>query len=248
MTHTIGFIGLGMMGMPMATRLAGAGHRLRVADTAPAAVQRFLHANPGATHAAGLADFAGAGVVSTMLPSSDAVDSVVRGTAGSPGLSSILAPDSVLIDMSSSEGHRAGLAGDRFGRGNVARQILFLAVVQPHSHQLEVADDTREQVVEVVRDAARQLPDRFHLAALAHRLFGLFAPRHRPLEVAGDCLPARGRDPLLVRLAHYRNAAERLWGTSPLRHLYAAGPPPPGGAWARHVSSTMTWLAFAQTN
>jgi 3-hydroxyisobutyrate dehydrogenase len=103
MTPTIGFIGLGMMGMPMATRLAAAGHRLLVADTAAAAVQRFLQANPTAAQAARLEEFAGASVVITMLPSSDAVDSVVRGSAASPGLVSILQPDSVLVDMSSSE-------------------------------------------------------------------------------------------------------------------------------------------------
>src|SRR4051812_25019679 len=103
MTSTIGFIGLGMMGMPMATRLAAAGHRLLVADTAAPAVQRFLQAQPTATQAAGLGDFAVAAVVITMLPSSDAVDSVVRGSAGSPGLIDVLQPDSVLVDMSSSE-------------------------------------------------------------------------------------------------------------------------------------------------
>lgn len=103
MTPTTGFIGLGMMGMPMATRLAAAGHRLLVSDTATAATQRFLQANPIATQASGLADFGAASVVITMLPSSDAVDSVVRGSAGSPGLLAILQPDSVLIDMSSSE-------------------------------------------------------------------------------------------------------------------------------------------------
>jgi 3-hydroxyisobutyrate dehydrogenase len=103
MTPTLGFIGLGMMGMPMATRLAAAGHPLLVADTAAAATQRFLQANPAAAQATGLADFAAASVVITMLPSSDAVDSVVRGSAGSPGLLAILQPDSVLIDMSSSE-------------------------------------------------------------------------------------------------------------------------------------------------
>ena len=103
MTSPIGFIGLGMMGTPMATRLAAAGHRLLVADTAPAALGKFLQAHPGAAQAAGLADFAGTPIVITMLPSSDAVDSVVRGAAGSSGLIGILQPDSVLIDMSSSE-------------------------------------------------------------------------------------------------------------------------------------------------
>jgi 3-hydroxyisobutyrate dehydrogenase len=117
MTSTIGFIGLGMMGMPMATRLAAAGHRLRVADTAPAAVEKFLQANAGAVHAKAPADFAGAQVVITMLPSSDAVDSVVLGSTEAPGLISILQPDCVLIDMSSSEpGRTQQLASQLAGK------------------------------------------------------------------------------------------------------------------------------------
>ena len=118
MTSTIGFIGLGMMGMPMATRLAAAGHRLLVADTAAAAVENFLQTNASAVHAKAPADFAGARVVITMLPSSDAVDAVVLGSTAARGLISILQPDSVLVDMSSSEPGRtrqlaSKLAGKR---------------------------------------------------------------------------------------------------------------------------------------
>jgi 3-hydroxyisobutyrate dehydrogenase len=118
MTQTIGFIGLGMMGMPMAGRLAAAGHTLLVADTAAAAVQAFLKANPTVTQAAGLTDFAAACVVITMLPSSDAVDSVVRGSDAAPGLLTLLQPDSVVIDMSSSEpGRTRQLAGELTAKG-----------------------------------------------------------------------------------------------------------------------------------
>src|SRR3954469_8003787 len=126
MTQTIGFIGLGMMGMPMATRLAAAGHSLLVADTAAEAVQRFLQANPAAAKASGSADFATASVVITMLPSSDVVDAVVRGSVagggGGPpaasGLVAVLAPDAVLIDMSSSEpGRTRQLASDLAAKG-----------------------------------------------------------------------------------------------------------------------------------
>jgi 3-hydroxyisobutyrate dehydrogenase len=117
MTQTIGFIGLGMMGMPMATRLAAAGHRLLVADTAAPAVQRFLQAHPAAAPARNSADFGSASVVITMLPSSDAVDSVVRGSDAAPGLIATLQPDSVLIDMSSSEpGRTRQLASELAGK------------------------------------------------------------------------------------------------------------------------------------
>ena len=43
---TIGFIGLGNMGFPMASRLADAGHRLIVNDRDQGAVQRFLDEHP----------------------------------------------------------------------------------------------------------------------------------------------------------------------------------------------------------
>jgi 3-hydroxyisobutyrate dehydrogenase len=118
MTQTIGFIGLGMMGMPMATRLAAAGYRLLVADTAAPALQRFLQAHPTAKQAAAPSDFSAANVVITMLPSSDAVDSVVRGSPGSQGLMGILGRDAVLIDMSSSEpGRTRQLAGELAAQG-----------------------------------------------------------------------------------------------------------------------------------
>jgi 3-hydroxyisobutyrate dehydrogenase len=122
MAQTIGFIGLGMMGLPMATRLAAAGHRLRVADTAAQAVQRFVQANPGAQVAEGLADFADASTVITMLPSSDVVDAVVLGGGGATGLISILQPDAVLIDMSSSEPGRTRRLAQALG----AKQIHML--------------------------------------------------------------------------------------------------------------------------
>jgi len=39
----------------------------------------------------------------------------------------------------------------------------------------EIADDDGQEIVEVVRDAAGQLADRFHLLRLPQRLFGQFA-------------------------------------------------------------------------
>lgn len=64
---TIGFIGLGKMGAPMAANLLKAGHRLKVHDVMPDGVQRLVSA--GAEAAAGLQDVvAGVEAVVTMLP------------------------------------------------------------------------------------------------------------------------------------------------------------------------------------
>lgn len=114
----IGFIGLGMMGSPMAHLLALGGHRLRVMDLNAAATARFVAEHEGASAAATLQDFSDAQVLITMLPDSNAVESVVLGKDGMQGLDGILRPGSVIIDMSSSEPVRSRqLAGLLAGRG-----------------------------------------------------------------------------------------------------------------------------------
>jgi 3-hydroxyisobutyrate dehydrogenase len=99
----IGFIGLGMMGFPMASLLHKAGHALTVLDAVPATLDRFASEHPGASAAAGLEAFAVADVVITMLPNSDIVDAVVLGQSGQSGLINILQPGVAVIDMSSSQ-------------------------------------------------------------------------------------------------------------------------------------------------
>ena len=47
-------------------------------------------------------------------------------------------------------------------------------------HQLEAAEDRHQQIVEVVRDAAGQLADRFHLLRLEQRLARLLERALRP--------------------------------------------------------------------
>ena len=62
-------------------------------------------------------------------------------------------------------------ARDLFGVG--AALVLRIERVQ---HDLGVADDRRQQVVEIVRDAAGQAADRFHLLRVAQLFF-----EHQPL-------------------------------------------------------------------
>lgn len=81
MSSTIGFIGLGHMGGPMAQNLLKAGHTLKVFDLVPealkAAVQAGATAAPSAAEAA-----AGADLVVTMLPASRHVEGLYLGTGG----------------------------------------------------------------------------------------------------------------------------------------------------------------------
>ena len=49
--------------------------------------------------------------------------------------------------------------------------------IEAAQRKIEVADDRGQQIVEVVRDAAGEAADRFHLLRLAQRLLGRLAPR-----------------------------------------------------------------------
>lgn len=81
MSSTIGFIGLGHMGGPMAQNLLKAGHTLQVFDLVPQAVQTLVQA--GASAAATAAEaVAGADLVVTMLPASRHVEGLYLGENG----------------------------------------------------------------------------------------------------------------------------------------------------------------------
>ena len=99
----IGFIGLGMMGYPMAHLLAKAGHSLTVMDINPEATARFASEHPGAQEAKTSDAFADADAVITMLPDSNVVEATVLGKDGKAGISDAMKHGAVLIDMSSSE-------------------------------------------------------------------------------------------------------------------------------------------------
>ncbi len=92
----LGFIGLGIMGKPMAANLLAAGFPLCVYNRSPAAVQELAAA--GATAAESALDLAAASdIVITMLPDSPDVEQVVLGTAG---VAAGMRPGAVFIDMS----------------------------------------------------------------------------------------------------------------------------------------------------
>jgi len=92
----LGFIGLGVMGRPMALHLLRAGHELAVWARRPASCQPLLDA--GATGVATPADVARrAEVVFTMLTAGVDVQQVTFGPAG---LAAGFAAHSVLVDMS----------------------------------------------------------------------------------------------------------------------------------------------------
>jgi 2-hydroxy-3-oxopropionate reductase len=97
MSETIGFIGLGLMGRPMATNLLTAGYPVVVNNRSPAAVEELVAA--GARRAATPADVARLATrIITMVPDSADVELVLD---GQDGVFSALQPGTIVIDMSS---------------------------------------------------------------------------------------------------------------------------------------------------
>jgi 3-hydroxyisobutyrate dehydrogenase len=98
---TIGFVGLGVMGVPMARHLGEAGHRVQGFDVAASALERLREAHANARLCGSAREAAsGADVVFTMLPDGRVVREVVL---GADGIAAGLAAGALLVDSSSSE-------------------------------------------------------------------------------------------------------------------------------------------------
>jgi len=97
----IGFIGIGVMGSPMAATLVKKGFEVTVYDAVPERVASFAQEH-GCRGAGKLLDLADSEAVVTMLPTGPIVRQVLLEGEGG-GLGRALKPGSVVIDMSSSE-------------------------------------------------------------------------------------------------------------------------------------------------
>ncbi|OHC70070.1 MAG: 2-hydroxy-3-oxopropionate reductase [Rhodocyclales bacterium GWA2_65_20] len=114
----IGFIGLGLMGRPLALHLAKAGHKLHLWARRPAALEPFK--NVAATCYASPAEVAGhAEIVFTMVADAPDVEQVVL---GAQGLAAGARPGLVIVDMSTI----APAAAQRIGAQLAAAGIDFL--------------------------------------------------------------------------------------------------------------------------
>src|SRR5690606_23398603 len=114
----IGFIGMGVMGAPMAANLAAAGYRLSVFDSDRGRAETAAARGRGidvATSAAGAA--ADADIVITMLPNGEVVRQVM---CGAGGVGAAMKAGALLLDTSSSEPwHTRATAAELAGRGVV---------------------------------------------------------------------------------------------------------------------------------
>jgi 2-hydroxy-3-oxopropionate reductase len=109
----VGFIGLGVMGRPMARHLQAAGHELHVWARRPQSVESLgaiVHATPAALGAT-------CEVVFTVVTSSADVEAVVL---GADGLIHGLAPGSVLVDCSTIAPDAARRIAARLGEKGIA--------------------------------------------------------------------------------------------------------------------------------
>src|SRR6476661_7286400 len=93
---TLGFIGLGAMGRPMALRLLAAGHQLRVFARRPDAATPLRHAG-ATTHATPAALAETCEVVITMVTATADVEEVLLGPHG---VAEGARPGTVVVDMS----------------------------------------------------------------------------------------------------------------------------------------------------
>jgi 3-hydroxyisobutyrate dehydrogenase-like beta-hydroxyacid dehydrogenase len=92
----LGYVGVGLMGLPMVKRLAPMGYAIRAYDIVPAQVKAATAA--GATAASSPADAVqGADLVLLNLPTTDAVEQAVF---GEKGVASALKPPQVVVDFS----------------------------------------------------------------------------------------------------------------------------------------------------
>ncbi len=105
--NTIGFIGIGNMGWPMAARLVGAGFAVAVNDAAPGRAEKFVAEVGGGT-----AGLAAADAIVTILPTSAQVTEVIAGLRPS------LRPGCLVIEMSSGQPSvTQAIAADLMGIG-----------------------------------------------------------------------------------------------------------------------------------
>jgi 3-hydroxyisobutyrate dehydrogenase len=97
---TIGFIGIGNMGGPMASHLLRAGFDVTVFDIRPETVALFVERHGGRSSGSAADAAAGADAIITMLPNDRVVHAAILGQGGA---GEKLRPGAVVIDMSTSD-------------------------------------------------------------------------------------------------------------------------------------------------
>ena len=114
---TVGFVGLGNMGRPMAARLAAAGFKLQLVDARPEVAQAVATETGGQALPGIAALGTGLDAVILMLPDGKAVQQVLTGDGG---LAARLPRGSVVIDMGSCEPQGTAQLGETLAAQGIA--------------------------------------------------------------------------------------------------------------------------------
>jgi 3-hydroxyisobutyrate dehydrogenase-like beta-hydroxyacid dehydrogenase len=123
----VGFVGLGHMGLAMATNLAAAGHRVRAYVRHPERMGKLVAL--GLKPTTDIADLFNCEIVISMLPDNDAVRDIVfgRNEPGLDGLAAGLMPGAIHLSMSTIDtATSTHLASEhaRYGQGYVAAPVF----------------------------------------------------------------------------------------------------------------------------
>jgi 3-hydroxyisobutyrate dehydrogenase len=158
----LGYIGIGLMGAPMARRLAEAGFSVTIWGRSPAKLAPILAA--GATAAASAAEVArGSDILFTCLSDTDAVEAVVF---GADGVAQGAAPGKVLVDMSSirpdAASHMAARLRAETGMGWIDAPVSG-GVAGSETGKLTVMAGGHEDDFERVRPVVAHIAQRFTL-------------------------------------------------------------------------------------
>lgn len=115
--RTVAFLGLGIMGWPMARNLARAGYQLRVWTRTREKAERFAREHRASAHPTPAAAAENADAVVTMLPDAPEVEEALLGSAGA---ASTLAQGAIAIDCSTIGPTAARRIGDRLAALGIA--------------------------------------------------------------------------------------------------------------------------------
>ncbi|KAK4902264.1 hypothetical protein LTR27_001167 [Elasticomyces elasticus] len=138
---TIGYIGLGNAGYPLASTLSKAGYRLVVQDADSGRAQRFAHDNDNAQAAAeGDSNaFGDVDILVTMLPNGEVVRDVLLGTAE---LAKVLKDGAIIIDTSSSSPFHTRETARLLSEINTSLTLIDSPITQAYQHALAKGDAT----------------------------------------------------------------------------------------------------------
>lgn len=175
MTNEAGFIGIGAMGLPIASNLAAAGTMLRIYNRTASKMEPLVAR--GAARAASASDAAlPGGIVFTMLADDNAVRSV---TQGENGLAARLAPGGIHVSMSTiapstarelaeyhAERGSIYLASPVFGRPENAEKKQLVVCVSGTAAAKERVRPMQEAIGRAIFDFG-EAPDAANVAKLA---------------------------------------------------------------------------------